>query len=168
MPSTSVREKLKDTRVGAAVALGLLALALAIGLVYYLHNRTPTTDPFTTFYTDDDGQSYFRDSIYKLPPFDHGGKPAYLAVVCTDGKQNFVGLLERFTPDAKKKLQDVYDANPDAHYRVIDMMASPQIVFSGMEVKLPGSGHQWTLRGRGMPRIQAPDGSYDTFVIVHP
>jgi len=154
----NVREKLKESKVGVTVAVVLILVAVAITAVY-LHSRPATIDSFSTFFSDDDGQSYFRDSIYKIPPFDHNGKTANLAIVCTDGKQNFVAFLCRYTPSARQKLQSVYDANPDAHFKVIDMMASPQIGIGGMEVKLPGATNKWLPRSMGLPPVRGPDGS---------
>jgi hypothetical protein len=162
--SSSVREKLKDSTVGISVAATLIFLAGAITLIYF-HSRPRNADSFSTFYSDDDGKTYFRDSIYKLAPFDHDGKTAVIAVVCTDGRQNFVAFLQRFTPAAKKKLQSVYDSNPDAHYKMIDMMASPQIQYGGMEIKLPGSGSKWMPKSLGIPHITGPDGSEDIMTV---
>jgi hypothetical protein len=90
-----------------------------------------------------------------------------MAVVCTDGKQDFVAYLQRYTPQARKQLQDVYDANPSAPYKVIDMMASPQISLEGTETKLPGKDNPWIARSKARgPIIQSPSGG--DLEIVHP
>jgi hypothetical protein len=140
------------------VAAILFSAAIAIA-AYSLWPRGQKLNSNVAFYSDDDGQTYFKDSIYRLAPFDHNGKIADIAVVCTDGTRNFVGYLERYTPEARKQLQEVYDANPTAHYKTIDLMASPAISLKGMEVKLPGNENSWAPRsGMRPPDVQSPTG----------
>src|ERR1700728_1321992 len=142
----SIRESLqKNRKLGFTVA-AILILATLIIAARYLWPNTASNDSLSAFFTDDDGQTYFKDSIFKLPPFDHNGREADLAIVCTNGKNNYVACLERFTPEARKKLQDVYDANPDATFKVLDLMASPEINLNGMEFKDPGGSNSWTAR----------------------
>ena len=85
----------------AVVALGLIAMNLrggggASGLV-----------PETTFYTDDNGKTFFKDDVYKVSPFDRNGKKAYRADVfkCADGKQ-FVGLIYRHNALGRKAMEE--------------------------------------------------------------
>ncbi len=143
MTLISVRNKLQGTKVGLVLAGALILVAVAIIVSYYFSHHT-TIHPYDRFYSDDDGKTYFKDSIYKFAPWDHDGRVANIAIVATDGKQTFVTILERFTPDAKKKLQEAYEANSDAPYKIIGLMASPQIIYGGMEFSLPGSG-KWTF-----------------------
>src|SRR4051812_26728435 len=58
------------------------------------------------FFSNDDGNSFFLDDNRKIAPFSKDGKDAYRAYVfkCADGKK-FVAYLERYTADAKKKLE---------------------------------------------------------------
>jgi len=154
----SVRELLQQPRTGLTV-VAFLALT-AIGIAVFNRQPAPAkSDPDVAFYSDDDGQTYFKDSIYRFAPFDHNGKTADIAIVCTDGKQNFVGYLERYTPEARKQLQSAYDANPTEHYKAIDLMASPAISMQGMEVKIPGKDNSWQSRFEiRSPNIQSPSG----------
>jgi len=153
-----VRELLQRTRTGLTVAALLLLAAIGVA-VHYRQPAVTKSDPYVRFYSDDDGQTYFKDSIYRLAPFDHNGKTADIAIVCSDGNQNFVGYLERYTPQARKQLQDVYDANPAERYKTIDLMASPAISLKGMEVKMPGKDNPWIARSdmRGL-NVQSPSG----------
>lgn len=87
------------------------------------------------YFSDDDGKSYFPDDAAKIPPFNHNGKEAVRArVMRCDGK-TFVNHLERFTPDAKKKLEAINAKAPGA-----DPTAAGSIQDSGREAKLPGQG----------------------------
>ncbi|MGA2440183.1 MAG: hypothetical protein ABSH08_04445 [Tepidisphaeraceae bacterium] len=153
----SIRETLQHHRgIGVAVAACLLCAAIAIaGYNFWPFGHKPNYSE--AFYSDDDGQTYFKDSIFKLAPFDHNGKIANIAVVCTDGKSNFVAYLERFTPEAREQLQAAYDANPTEHHNVLDLMAFPPIARGGMELKLPGKDNPWILRSKMPdPIIQSP------------
>jgi hypothetical protein len=86
------------------------------------------------FYSDDDGQTYFVDSVDKLFPFDHNGKQAYRAYVfkCGDGT-TFVGYLARYTDSAKSRLQELM-ARP--YNEVAQQIADAES--AGTEVKKPG------------------------------
>lgn len=163
-----VRETLQNNRkIGLLVALILILVSVAWTAYVFLRDRPPQTDSYSAFFSDDDGQTYFRDSILKLPPFDHNGNIADLAIVCTDGKRDFVAYLQRYTPQARRQLQELYDANHSAPYKVIDMMASPQISLEGTEIKVPGKDNPWVSRSIArVPNIQSPNG--DDVEIVHP
>src|ERR1700722_4242395 len=84
-------------------------LIVGAGIYFYFQEKPARLpDPLTAFYSDDDGKTYFKDSIYKFAPFDHNGKEADLAYVfeCDSGK--FVGMLGRYTPKMKKQLEDEF------------------------------------------------------------
>ncbi len=151
----SIRETLQNRAAGLVIAAILFAAAITIGAHYLWPNKWSRINPYEVFYSDDDGQTYFEDSIYKLAPFDHNGKIANIAIVYTDGQRNYVGYLERYTPQARKQLQDFYDSHPDTPYETINLMASPQISLNGMELKMPGKDQPWLPRSRSVP--QRPD-----------
>jgi hypothetical protein len=165
----SIREKLNSKpAAGAAVAIGLILLAAAVA-AFSLH-PTHRSDPHSGFFSDDDGQTYFKDSIYKFPPFDHDGKTAVAARVYTDGKHNFVGYLERFTADGKRRLETEYNkGTPESAVTVLNLMISPGIAIGGMEVKKPGPQNPWVPRSR-MPHLtaQGPGGSDEDLETVLP
>jgi hypothetical protein len=169
MTLIAVREKLKGKTVGLIVGGAMILVAIAISIIFYLSHRT-SLNSYVAFYSDDDGKTYYRDNIYNFPPFERDGKVVNRAIVFTNNGQTFVGYLERYTPDAKKKLQDVYDANLDAPYKAVQAMGSMQIYYGGLEWKLPGDGHAWTLRGKGAPNVRPPDGSQDVsnLLVVRP
>jgi hypothetical protein len=73
-------------------------------------------------------------------------------------------MLMRFTPDAQKQLQQIYDDairnNLSVQQTVLDFMSVPPISLQGMEVKLPGPGHEWIPRSQVRTLdVKAPDGS---------
>jgi hypothetical protein len=61
-----------------------------------------------SYYTIDDGKTYFVDASNKIPPFTKDGKQAVRAHVftCDGGKTKFVGYLEMFAPEDKKMMED--------------------------------------------------------------
>jgi hypothetical protein len=77
----SVREKLNDKKVGTGVAIALFILAISIMAFYFLAHWHHTVDVTKGYFSDDDGNSYYKDSVYNnFPPFDHNGKTAVQAV----------------------------------------------------------------------------------------
>jgi len=158
----SVREKLGEKRLGIGVAVGLLIGATAI-LAFELWPRGPHFNPYQSYYTDDDGKTFYKDSIYNFPPYDHDGKTAVWAMVYEDNNgHRFVGYCLRFKPETLKLVQDKYseglkNGTPEASLTFLD---TPNISLGGMEAKFPGQDHSWVSRGRMMrPPIKAPDGS---------
>jgi hypothetical protein len=105
-----IRETLNEKPAIAYGGFGVLLL-IAIGvLVWYLKSGQtgPSIDkPIgdQAFYSDDDGQHWFLDSVQKATPFKHDGKDAVRAMVyrCSDGKA-FVNYLVRHT-DAGRQLK---------------------------------------------------------------
>jgi hypothetical protein len=166
----SVREKLNDKKLGTAVAIGLLLLALAILGIYLLSHWTPKADVLHSYYSDDDGQSYFEDSVYKFPPYDHSGKTAYLVTLAVRNGSKSVAYLSRYTPSAQKQLQDEYDkliknGEPLQH----DMLTLIVSLAPQMEVKLPGGGHPWIPASRtGTLDLRGPDGNLPEKIIDEP
>lgn len=169
-----IREKINDSRLGTIVGIGLL-VAAAVILTLYFWPGGPHINYRQSYYSDDDGKTYFEDSIYKFAPWDHNGKTADIAVVYEDAHNNkFVGYLKRYTPDALKQLQNVYTdtsakgSPAQVQEAVLTLMQSPLIAMSGTEVKLPGSSSSWVPHGRMMyPPIKMPDGG-DAATIVPP
>ena len=60
-----------------------------------------------SYYTVDDGKTFFVDASNKIPPFMKDGKQAVRAHVftCDGGKTKFVGYLEMYTPQEKAMLE---------------------------------------------------------------
>jgi len=141
-----VREKLRDNRkLGLGVGLSLLVLSLGLIAIQLQGGRghLPAQQK-QAFYTDDDGATFFTDSVNRIVPFDHNGRQAYRADVFrdADGKE-FVGLIYRHTATGRNEMQDYIgskgmDRDPEGFIR-------QGIEYRGMEVKRPG-GDEKTWR----------------------
>jgi phosphatidylserine/phosphatidylglycerophosphate/cardiolipin synthase-like enzyme len=100
----------------------------------------------TTFYSDDDGQTWFIDSVYKTTPFDHDGKQAVRAVIYSydHGSKRFCAYLMRHNASDKKRLDDALAeaAREGKPASSITLFGNLKIL-NNMEVKQDGSGHSW-------------------------
>jgi hypothetical protein len=151
----AVREAIQKNKyvgVGTAIFLFLLA-ALIIARTFW-----PTGSHGTAagaFYSDDDGKSYFSDTIFHFPPYERDGRTVYAAMVYSSGSGNFVGILARYKPETKKLLEDAYAKTQSGEMAMPDfkeLLASQSR--SGFEFKVPGSD-KWQ---NNLPFVKAPDG----------
>ena len=138
-----LREQLNENpRITTGITVAIIVVMLAL-LLWPRGGRGrgfggPTTAQ--TFFTIDDGKTWFPDDAKKLPPFKKDGKDAVRAVVYRCGGKEFVNHMERFTVDAQKKLEAVY-AKGDAAGANDPSVIGP-IREAGMEVKSP-DGKDW-------------------------
>jgi hypothetical protein len=169
-----IRETLNEN---PKVTTGVTAAIVLIALVFIIYQLLPGRGvriPTEAYYTVDDGATYFADDIQKIAPFDHDGKPAVRAYVfkCGDGKP-FVAYLERYTPEAKKKAEQIRDQMKNA-----DPNTPPpgpqyeEIMMTGVEVKKPG-GKQWVRqmdyqRSQAVTSVTCPDGKTENLEPVLP
>lgn len=105
------------------------------------------------FFTTDDGQTWFADSLRKLPPFEINGREAVQAFIFKAGaREAFVGYLQKYTPEAKEVLEKHAG---DAQMPPEDA----QIVLEGTMVKRPGDV-KWLPISQAGDRItvMTPDG----------
>ena len=89
---------------GATIVIILAALGF---ITYQIGHKNMPKLATGLYYTDDDGQTFFIDSMKQIPPFDHGGKEAVLAncYQCGEGKM-FVGYLQKYTDEMAATLRD--------------------------------------------------------------
>ena len=147
-------------------SIGLLAGVLLLGgsLVAIVMQAQATADPGPgqSYYTVDDGKTFFTESSTKLPPFDKEGKLAYRAHVFECGGKKVVGYISRFTQEAKDALAEAKaSAGTGKPPRNVAMLA--QIVTTGTEDTRPGSD-KWvnasdTTRAIPIRTYRCPDGS---------
>ena len=78
------------------------------------------------FYSTDDGKTFFVAAGTNVPPFDYKGQTALRAHVFECDGVQFVGYLDRYKPDVRKKVE--------AGERI-----PLAIELAGREVKTPGS-----------------------------
>ncbi len=85
--------------------------------------------PTQAYYSVDDGQTFFADDINLVPPFEKDGKMAVRAHVftCDGGKTPFVAYLERYTPEAKGKIEAMKEG--------ADPAGMEEVWMTGIEVK---------------------------------
>jgi hypothetical protein len=153
-----VREAIQRNKITAATAAIVLVLGAAIFIAAkHASQSRREPSPTASFYSDDDGSTYFVADIYHFPPFDHRGRVADRARVFSTGSQTFVGMLERYDPETKKLLLDAYAkvvSGEESRAMLLEMLGSSAVT-DGIEYKLPGPGHEWS---RTRPAITTPDG----------
>jgi hypothetical protein len=155
-----------------SVSVGIAASLFAVAIAFLVYTKWPQRIPKgdKAYYTSDDGQTWFVDSIYKTPPYDQDGKTVVRALVFTysNGGKSFCPIVERYNASIKKQLDNsIAQATRDGKpLSSIGLFNSPGTAFQ-MEVKLTGSGHEWVSRGNipaatkvfSDPQAEAPDGS---------
>jgi hypothetical protein len=141
-----VRKKLTENKkFGTGVAAALLIIALGV-ITFQLHWARGSAGAASrnAFYTDDNGQTFFKDDANKIIPFDHHGKQAYRADVFEgpDGRQ-FVGLIYRHTSTGRFEMQDYINRKVAA--RDDDGTIRQGIEYRGTEIKRAGAADKaWT------------------------
>jgi len=133
---------------GIITAVVVLATALAVVQVMASRRKIQTKLP-DSFYTVDDGKTFFKANSENVAPFDYDGKQAVQAYVFEANGKRFVGFLERYTPEAKKA--------------IAEGKATPQTQVYGRELKRPGDptwikSGDFAAVGR-VTDVRAPDGS---------
>lgn len=151
----------KNKPAAVAVALGLAGVGVAAGYVLQRPSGEVASGVSHSYYTVDDGATYFAEAAGRICPFDHEGKPAYAVRVfkCSDKDKPFVGYLERVE---EKTLADA---------KAAEMAKKPReeiesITRNHLEVKKPGE-EEWVKsespEGGAITTIQCP-----TAIIVLP
>jgi len=130
-----IRETL-NKNPGLTTGGTIAIIVLAVGFIIYQVSDTGAPGVATeSFYTIDDGKTWFADDVNKIPPFDKDGKPASRVYVykCADGKP-FVSHLERYTAEGKKAMEAAQNANDPNNPMLME-----EVMSTNMEVKKPGS-----------------------------
>ena len=136
-----IRETLNENpRLTTGITAGIIILTLIwiLWSVFGGGGNTPTAGGVgKVFFTDDDGKSWFPDDATKIPPFDHNGKQAVRAHVYKCDGKTFVNHMERYTADAKKKLEALQKKGGP----IADPTLMESVQMSGLEYKSPGQGN---------------------------
>lgn len=169
-----IREKMnQNPGMTTGITVGVIVIAL-IFIVWQLWPSSGPRIPTKAFFTVDDGATWFADDIKKLPPFTHDGKQAVRAYVFKcGGSKEFVAYLERYTPQAKARLEKARAEsakNPQGVPPPELMM--PDMMMAGVEVKKPGPG-QWVPQSdfkisQQIMQVKCPDGKTDNLEPVMP
>ncbi|HET6248430.1 MAG TPA: hypothetical protein VFE47_12080 [Tepidisphaeraceae bacterium] len=104
--------------------------------------------PTTSYFSDDDGKTWYIDGNKHVPPYDHNGKTAYRAAlyICPNGKP-FVQRLEGFDADSKAKIEAEIAAGKPA------LSAEYAFQGHGMMIKRPGET-EWVQLKEGDAEAQ--------------
>jgi hypothetical protein len=154
-----------DKNKRASTIASVVLLGAAAAFLYYQFR--PQRPPITEWYTVDDGQTWFKDSNRKVPPFEHDGKQAVLAKVYQCHGQKFVAYLKRYKPEAKRRLDEFHAAEDTGK-------PTDGINISGTdwqaEYKRPGE-KEWSssLEKRAeVMDVKCPHGTKEDPLIVYP
>ena len=162
-----IREQLNQKpAITTGATIGIMVLALGF-IVYEIRGGSSGQYRVLTdrFYSDDDGATYFKDSLTKIAPYDHDGKQAVVANVfrCQGGKP-FVGYLQRYTAKGVKAMTAAAakTATPSVGPNPIDELQQTESEYS-----LPMAGDKgWkkaTAKGAdAILNVKCPEGNNDT------
>lgn len=149
-----VREFVNEHRnatMGMVAALAVVSIG-SIGL-QLLHGRRGVLDKAPdTYFSNDDGKTFFAATGDNVPPFDYEGHEADRAYVFTCGGKKFVGYLERYNAEAHKTI-------------LATKHTTPGLQAYGRELKRPGDA-KWTKSGDvnaagAIADVKCPDGTGD-------
>jgi hypothetical protein len=153
-----------------SVSISGVVLLFVLAASYFIYTQWPYRRPKgdKAFYTVDDGQTWFIDSSYKVPPFDYNGQTAVRAILYSydNGSKRFCPYLMQYQPSMKKALDDaVAQANHDGKPLSSISLFNSQAAAASTEVKICGPGHKWvpstdyTNASQVFATATAPDGS---------
>src|SRR5271170_6898157 len=138
-PDMHLRKTISNSpRLGLGAA-GVFVLLCAVFVFLQMRGgNAPSEGNAKAFFSADDGKTWFADDMTNVPPYDKDGKQAIRAFVfrCSDGKE-FVGYLQRFTPDAKRAIEQRQTPDPN-RTGPPDTSAIRMAYTVGREVKRPG------------------------------
>ncbi len=141
-----IRESLNTNPLVGGI-VGVLLVVLAGAVLYHFFAPEKSVALTKACYSDDDGQTFYLDDVYKVAPYDHEGKEAVRAVVFTydNGSKKYIGYLQKYNQEYKQKLDDsVAKANKDGiPLSMLEIFTSRDTAFNGFLIKAPGPGHPW-------------------------
>jgi hypothetical protein len=169
-----IRKKFADDKkMGVAVAICLLVVAAFALAIQIWPQRKPNLAQ--AFYTDDDGQTWFKDSAFKIAPFDHNGKTAVMAEIYSydDGGKEFCAYMAKYTPELKQRLEAALAAAQAKGLpsNSVALFNDRQSLNAETLVKSPGPNNSWIPfndpRATPIFSIHSPDGSTVDEVFVY-
>jgi hypothetical protein len=168
-PDMRPRKKISSyPRVGLGAAGVFVLLCATYVFIQMRGSNSPSAGNAKAFFSVDDGKTWFADDMTKVPPYDKDGKQAIRAFVFrgSDGK-DFVGYLQRFTPDAKRAIEQLQTPDPN-RTGPPDVSGIRMAYTIGREVKRPGDA-KWISGAQGLESaqiiaIKCSDGSDATMV----
>lgn len=173
MATMEIRKSIQERPIaGIIVASVLVIFASLILLRQFWPEKQANLSQ--TFFTDDDGKTWYTDSAYLLPPLDHNGTTAVFAEVFSydGGSKQFCAYLAKYTPEAQRKLREsIGDAVKQGHSPAsAGLFHDPFFMKNALMVKKPGSDkwvNQSDPAANEITSIQTPDGSAPDQVLVY-
>lgn len=145
------------------IAIGFIVLAGLFVTYQMWPEHKFSTDQ--AYFTDDDGQTWYLDSINNIPPYTHNGKEAVKAVIDSyaGGSKQFCAYLISFSPETKKAIEAAVAGAKDPN-------TMPATIAYGMafgpsiQVKKPNSKDPWapinSVDAKAVfAAVKSPDGS---------
>src|SRR3954447_5588752 len=129
-----IRDKVNNNPRAAVAVIGAIVVLTVIAVVVQVlgSRRGPRMTMPDSYFTVDDGKTFFPASSSNVPPFEYQGKEAVHAYVFECDGKRFVGFVERFTPEARKLM--------------VAGKGTPQTRVYGRELKKPGD-KTWAKSG---------------------
>ena len=166
------RESLKQ-KPWVGITIAVLMVAIAGALIARAYWPQKQADLSRQYYTDDDGKTWFADSLYLVPPLERNGKTVVVAHVYSyaGGSKRFCAYLAKFTPEARQKLEA---AIAEARQKglppsSVSLYGDRLFLANGVLVKKPGAG-EWVPygdpRANEVMTVRSPDGSEVDEVLV--
>lgn len=133
-----LRETLNEKPgIALGAAGGVIVLALFFIIRSFMGDGPSTGgsgNVAKAWFTVDDGKTWFSDDEKNIPPYDKDGKQAVRAYIFVkEGGKPYCGYLERYTPDGKKRREEMLK-NPEK----VDIVVAETTMFTDREVKKPG------------------------------
>lgn len=158
---------------GKSAGIGLVALA-ACGFAAYSvstnsRGRPRPVSEGRVYFSTDDGQTWFEDSVQNPSPFDKDGEQAYRVFVWKQGDgKPFVSHMMR-SGNASGPTLPGSARSPS----VVDRRPLPPPSSGGVEVKRPGTGDKGWVRansreGEEIMRPKGPDGTTNGLEPIEP
>jgi len=162
-----IRETLnKNQTLTTGATIGIIVIAIIV-IVWQMMPEKIQRVMTKSYYTVDDGKTWFEDSAEKLSPFDKDGKEAVRAHLfrCGESGEPFVGYLEKLDPRVKARL-DQFQSNPANKGRVMPGQAEAEE--GGNLVKRRGDKNwlpETSPNAARIRTIKCKDGSYAIRVV---
>jgi hypothetical protein len=114
----------------ATLVVVFVVVAGALGFIYLRQRPPASTLSSKSYYSEDEGKTWYVDDAKNIPPYEHNGKQAVRVYLYRCNGKVFVGHLEKFEPDAKEMIELKLKAGVPP--------LEAQIRTIGIDVKRPG------------------------------
>jgi hypothetical protein len=151
-----IRQKINQAPKAGIVVIIVLVVGVYGVVAWELrHPALGSHASIKSYYTIDDGQTYFADDGALMPPFDHDGSPAVRCYVYRSKGTLFVGFLEKYADDLLQTANAPFDPSKRGLVGRTDFK-------DGTLVKRPGDKEwvkKYSARGEQIQLVKSPDGS---------